>query len=108
MKSTFTIVAVLIVVTYGQEECPRGAEFAISLDVVASADSIQRIADPNLTFFRDVLQFTEQEIETATQSAIEYFNERFGLDFSDSVPNENKANASTRMPHFLLPKYPLL
>ena len=88
MKSTFTIVAVLIVVTYGQEECPRGAEFVISLDVVTSADIFQRLADPNLTFFRDVLQFTEQEIETATQSAIEYFNERFGLDFSDSVPNE--------------------
>ena len=36
-------------------------------------------------FFRDVLQFTEQGIETATQSAIEYFNATFGL---DSVPNE--------------------
>jgi len=35
---------------------------------------LEHLADPNLTFFRDVLQFTEHEIETATQSAIEYFN----------------------------------
>ena len=88
MKSIITIVAVLIVATYGQEECPRGAEFVISLDVVASVEATRRLADPNLTFFRDVLRFTEQEIETATQSAIEYFNATFGLDFSDSVPNE--------------------
>ena len=89
MKSIITIiVAVLIVATYGQEECPRGAEFVVSFDVVTSADFLQRVADPNLTFFRDVLQFTEQEIERATQSAIEYFNATFGLDFSDSVPNE--------------------
>jgi len=89
MKSIITIiVAVHIVATYGQEECPRGAEFVVSLDVLTSADFIQHIADPNLTFFRDVLQFTEQEIETATQSAIEYFNATFCLDFSDSVPNE--------------------
>ena len=88
MKSIITIVAVLIVATYGQEECPRGAEFVVSFDVVTSTDFFQRVPDPNLTFFRDVLQFTEQEIETATQSAIEYFNATFGLDFSDSVPNE--------------------
>jgi len=87
MKSTFTIVAVLIVATYGQEECPRGAEFVISLDVVTSADFFQSVADPNVTFFRDFLQFNEDEIETAARSAIAYFNVTFGLDFSDSMPN---------------------
>ena len=92
MKSITTIVAVLIVATCGivaQEVCPRGAEFIISYDnVVPLADFFENIPDPNLTFFRDVLQFTEQEIEAATHSAIEYFNTTFGLDFSESVPNE--------------------
>ena len=76
MKSIVTVVAVLIAATYGQqEECPQGAEFIISFDnVVQLADLFQNIPDPDLSFFRDVLRFTEQEIETATQSAIEYFN----------------------------------
>ena len=89
MKSIITVIAALIVATRGQDEaCPRGAEFTISFDVVTSPDFLQNIPDPNLTFFRDVLQFTEQEIETAAQSAIEFFNTTYGLDFSESVPNE--------------------
>ena len=89
MRIIITIVAVLSVVASGQEEaCPRGAEFIVSFDVVASADFFQNVRDPNLTFFREVLQFTEQEIESAAQSAIEFFNTTYGLDFSESVPNE--------------------
>ena len=90
MKSIVTVVAVLIAATYGQqEECPQGAEFIISFDnVVQLANFVQNIPDPDLSFFRDVLRFAEQEIETATQSAIEHFNTTFGLDFSESVPNE--------------------
>ena len=34
------------------------------------------------------MKFAEQEIQTATQSAIEYFNTTFGLDFSESEPNQ--------------------
>ena len=89
MRIIITIVAVLSVVASGQEEmCTRGAEFIVSLDVVTSTDILQNVPDPDLTFFREVLQFTEQEIETAAESAIEFFNTTFGLDFSESVPNE--------------------
>ena len=78
-----------IPVTYGQENCPEGAEFIISFDtVVPLADYQQNIPDPNLTFFRNVLKFTEPEIRAATQLAIEYFNTTFGLDFSESEPNQ--------------------
>ena len=90
------IVAVVVIalisgipVTYGQEHCPEGAEFIISFDnIVSLAEFQQNIPDPNLTFFRNVLKFTEQEIQTATQSAIEYFNTTFGLDFSEYEPNQ--------------------
>ena len=90
------IVAVVIIalisgvpIAYGQEDCPEGAEFIISIDsVVPLAEFQQNIPDPNLTFFRNVLKFTEQEIQTATLSAIEYFNTTFGLDFSESEPNQ--------------------
>ena len=77
-------------IAYGQEDCPEGAEFIISFDsVVPLAEFQQNIPDPNLTFFRNVLKFTEQEIQTATLSAIEYFNTTFGLDFSESEPNQH-------------------
>ena len=95
MKHTIIyIVAVVVIalvsaipIANGQEDCPEGAEFIISFDsVVSLAEFRQNIPDPNLTFFRNVLKFTEQEIQTATQSAIEYFNTTFGLDFSE--PNQ--------------------
>ena len=90
------IVAVVVIalicgipIANGQEDCPEGAEFIISSDnVVSLAEFQQNIPDPNLTFFRNVLKFTEQEIQIATQSAIEYFNTTFGLDFSESEPNQ--------------------
>ena len=97
MKHTIIyIVAVVVIalisgttIAYGKEDCPQGAEFIISFDsVVSVAEFRQNIPDPNLTFFRNVLKFTEQEIQTATQSAIEYFNTTFGLDFSASEPNQ--------------------
>ena len=34
------------------------------------------------------MKFSEQEIQTARQSAIDYFNTTFGLDFSQSEPNQ--------------------
>ena len=97
MKRKIIYIAALVVITlisgipiaYGQEDCPQGAEFIISFDnIVSLAEFQQNIPDPNLNFFRNVLKYSEQEIQTATQSAIEYFNTTFGLDFSESEPNE--------------------
>ena len=110
------IVAVVVIalisgipIAYGQEDCPQGAEFIISFDsVVSVAEFRQNIPDPNLTFFRNVLKFSEQEIQTATQSAIEYFNTTFGLDFSESEPNQQSQqifqNASFSVQLLLLQK----
>ena len=44
--------------------------------------------DTNLTYFREVLGYNEDEIQQDTQNAFQFFNERFGLDFSLSQPNE--------------------
>ena len=95
MKDKICLVAVIITAltfgvptTHGQEECPQGASFIVSFDSVIPLADLQNVPDPNLTFFRNVLRFTEQEIQTAMQSAIEYFNTTFGLDFSNSEPNQ--------------------
>ena len=44
--------------------------------------------DTNLTFFREVLGFDDADIQQETQNAFQFFNERFGLDFSQFEPNE--------------------
>ena len=94
MDGKVTRTILLITMTYAasthasQTQCPPGAQFIASANIVINTnDLLSQIADPNLTYFRDVLDFTEQDIETATQSAIEYFNTTFGLDFSESVPD---------------------
>ena len=91
MHHAVVVIALItsIPIAYGQEDCPQGAEFIISFDdVVSLAELQQNFTDPNLKFFRNVLNFTEQEIQTATQSTMEYFNKTFGLDFSESEPNQ--------------------
>ena len=44
--------------------------------------------DTNLTYFREVLGYSEDEIQQEVQNALQFFSERFGLDFSPNQPNE--------------------
>ena len=46
------------------------------------------VVDTNLTFFREVLGFDDAQIQQETQNAFQFFNERFGLDFSLLEPDE--------------------
>lgn len=44
--------------------------------------------DPGLTFFREVLGFNEADVEQTIQNAMDFYNTRYGLDFSQSEPNQ--------------------
>ena len=44
--------------------------------------------DADLTYYRQVLKFTEDEIDREREAAISYFNRTFGLDFSNIEPDE--------------------
>ena len=44
--------------------------------------------DTNLTFFTDVLGYSGDEIQQEIQNALQFFSERFGLEFSLTQPNE--------------------
>ena len=44
--------------------------------------------DTNLTYFREVLRYSDDEIQQETQKALQFFDERFGLNFALSQPNE--------------------
>ena len=50
--------------------------------------STATILDSNLVYFRETLRFTEEEIEREREAAMRYFNQRFGLDFSNVEPDE--------------------
>ena len=67
-------------------EMPLKAAFMQITDTTFPADSKQ--LDSDLTYYRQVLKFTEDEIDREREAAIRYFNRTFGLDFSNIEPDE--------------------
>ena len=86
---------ILIVAVWCQQEvlsqtCPSKpftAAFTTSLDQALDSPEISK-DDPELTFFKTILQFRDAAIQHTVDDAIRFFNERFGLDFSASTPNQ--------------------
>ena len=75
------------------QSCPgtlnSEAHIVFHSDTMFSPETLQAVlVDTNLTFFREILGFDDAEIEQVTQNAFQFFKERFGLDFSQSEPNE--------------------
>ena len=50
----------------------------------ASASSL----DSDLDFYRKVLRFTEEEIDRDREAAMQFFNDTYGLDFTNIEPNK--------------------
>ena len=83
----------IVVINAAAQSCPANlnpeAQIVFFSDRMFSSEVLQAaLVDTNLTFFREVLGFDDAEIEQETQNAFQFFNERFGLDFSQSEPNE--------------------
>ena len=83
----------LLVTNAAAQSCP--AKFNSEAQIVLVANGTVPLSalggprvDTNLTFFREVLGYTDDEIQQETQNAFQFFNERFGLDFSLTQPNE--------------------
>ena len=86
-------VLTVLVTNVAAQSCPATlnpeAQFVVYGDRMFTPEILQAVfVDTNLTFFREVLGFDDAEIEQETQNAFQFFNERFGLDFSQSEPNE--------------------
>ena len=56
--------------------------------VEASSPSTGPVDDPELSFFKTYLGFKDSDIQHTIDDAIQFFNNTFGLDFSNSPPNE--------------------
>ena len=65
------------------------------------------VPDPNFTFYRETLRFTDAEIERELASALQHFTTQFGLNFSTAVPDERGerilGNATFRFKRYLFP-----
>ena len=89
MHLAILVVATTAVKSARSRACPADfftAEIILTADILTPASSLDS-SDPDLTFFRDEIRFSEAEIDLARQSAIDFLNTRFGLDFSQTDPN---------------------
>ena len=86
---------VLLITNAAAQSCPAN-QVASDVQITLYADSIVPETavrggaepDPNLTFFSDVLGYSDDEIQQEVQSALQFYSERFGLNFSLTEPNE--------------------
>ena len=89
-----SIVVILFCIFTGinarSSKCPTPqwfvAEFVSIAEQVVNPPIV--IHDSSLSFFRDVMLFTEEEIAQVEEDAIQFYNTRYGLNFSQSEPDE--------------------
>ena len=97
MQGTWLLVGLfgVLVTNAAAQSCPAAANLNSDAQIVLYANRVLSselrqpiLVDTNLTFFREVLEFDDAESQQETQNAFQFFNERFGLDFSLSEPDE--------------------
>ena len=89
-----SIVAILFCMFTGSNarssNCPTPEWFAATFvsiaDKVISSPVV--FLDTSLSYFRDVMLFTEEEIAQVEEDAMQFYKARFGLDFAQSEPDE--------------------
>ena len=70
-------------------------------------DPLLLMFDPEVMFFKTIMKFREATIQHVTEDAIHFFNNEYGLDFSNSIPNEQNQRFfqnATMNPVFLPPE----
>ena len=94
-----------LIMVYGAsaQTCSFDAAFTIIADRVEPASILSEFPDPQMSFFRDILRFTEAETQQVVDAAIQHFNTQFGLDFSNIQPNDaNQRFLGNAMLHALM------
>ena len=72
------------------QTCPSdhfSALITLTLDQTFD-DPLLLMFDPEVMFFKTIMKFREATIQHVTEDAIHFFNNQYGLDFSNSIPNE--------------------
>lgn len=100
--------AILTVTTFSKS-CPSeffSAVFTATIEQTVDDPNLL-LDDPDLNFFKEYMKFKDGEIEYYVNKAIKFFNDSYGLDFSESVPNEKKERFfdNAKMSPFLFPSH---
>lgn len=92
MRSFVTVLVFLLITvwstTASENMCPE-KWFDVIVPVTADQLILSNVSflDSNFRYLREVLNNDDDQIDEVTQSAMDFFKTRFGLDFSNSEPN---------------------
>ena len=90
-----------------QNTCPTNwftAEFTIVNNQLINASAgAGQLADTDGSYFRNVLGFTAAELASEVQTARDYFNTRFGLNFPELDANGRAQFENATMSYFQIP-----
>ena len=95
MKQYFAVLAVTVTLLAGNinvaaQLCDSGfitGQIVLLGDGTVSADEVQG-NDPGLSFFREAIGFNDAGVEQVIEDAMNFFQSNYGLDFSQSEPNQ--------------------
>ena len=93
------------------QTCPSEHYSAIFTSAIDTTAGSRLSSDPELTFFKTILKLQDSDIEHTIDDAIQFFHNTFGLDFSNSPPNENNERTfqnATMSPIMVLPDRKLI
>ena len=102
------LVCVMSSLAVNSHTCPSqhfSAVFTITVD--QTIDELASVNDPELTFFKTYLKFRDSDIQHTIDDAIQFFNNTYGLDFSNSPPNEKNERffQNAKMSPIILPDF---
>ena len=87
MLQTVAFFVIIVGNSLAQYDCPTrwfNVTWIMAVDKIVSLDIGQQFLDTNLTYFKNILLYSNEEIEEFTLKAINFFKRRFGLDFTQS------------------------
>ena len=89
--------SILVITNAAAQSCPAN-QIASDAQILLYGDTVivapenvvvgGLVPDPNLTFLSDALGYSDDQIQQEVQNSLQFFSERFGLEFSLSQPNE--------------------
>ena len=103
----YTVLCSVFALSTAQNTCPTSwytAEFTIVSDrVITTTRGAAFIDDPNGTYFREVLRFSESRIAAELRSCRQHLNTTFGLVFPDLDENNQARFQNATLSYFRVP-----
>ena len=86
--AVFVSVLMLLSTAAQSQMCEEPFQATLTLITNVTYPVSSNFLDPELVYYREILRFTEQEIDREREAAIRFFKDFYGLDFANVEPNE--------------------